>query len=422
MGTIAKLTIYSVFVIICDACTIRETNERIDIEGNINNLRIIYLSHFTDNIQYVPLETRENVLLDSECKCDFLDSLLLIYDLNQCQLYSRNGKFICSIGVKGNGPDEFQFCMQACFSKHSTIFMQSNLYELNEYSLDGKLINHYNNTFRINDSEDYFIVNWLLINDSLFFGHVPNTTGKIPYKAILKNKQGDIKQEWENYDFVARTGVAFGLERNAYLHTFNNLKYFKQFYNDTLFYLNDKFELIPTFSFHLGNLKMPASIRASNFGGAELWDYISLYNVYQTTNYLFLNVGFGNRFPAKRLTAQTNIPQIGPVWYNTTHMLGIVNKNSGSFIFCKPTSTDNQLFTSGIYNDIDAGPRFFPDQMVDDSTFAMLISAENLKAHLASIDFQNSNPKYSDKKTALKNLGDNLSIMDNPILMVVVIN
>jgi hypothetical protein len=261
-----------------------------------------------------------------------------------------------------------------------------------------------------------------LINDSLFFGHVPNSTGKIEYKSVIINKQGEITHEWVNHDFVPRTGIVFGLERNAYIYTFKNLIYFKQFYNDTLFYLNDKYELIPVFSFHLGNLKMPTSVRAGRFGGKELWDYVSLYEIYQTNDYLFLNCGFGNRFPAKRLIPQTKIPQMGPVWYNTTHMLGIVEKESGSVKFCKPTSTDNPLFTSGIYNDIDAGPRFFPNQMVNDSTLGMLISAEDLKTHLASSDFENNNPKYLDKKERLKILGDSINIMDNPILMIVVIS
>jgi len=100
----------------------------IDIEANIDNLKIINLSQFTDNIQYVPLETRDFLLLNASFKCDFLDSLILIFDLNQCQLYNTNGKFLNSIGSKGRGPEEFHFCVQACFSKHNSIYLQSNLY------------------------------------------------------------------------------------------------------------------------------------------------------------------------------------------------------------------------------------------------------------------------------------------------------
>lgn len=248
--------------------------------------------------------------------------------------------------------------------------------------------------------------------DSLFFGHVPNTTGQIEYKSLLINKHGNIKHTWKNYDYVPRKGVTFGFERNAYVYCFNGSVYFKEFYNDTLFYLNDKLELIPAYSFYFGNLRMPRSIRASNFGGKELWDYISLYDVFQTDKYIFINCGFGNRFPAKRLTPITVYSEMGPTWYNTTHMLGVIDKKSSNVKFCKPTSTDNPLFTSGIYNDIDAGPRFFPSQIVNDSTLAMLLSADKLKDHIASEDFKSNNPKDNDKKIWLKNFSD------NPILMI----
>jgi hypothetical protein len=423
MKTITNLIFYSVFVLPFFACSKnKEELSTINIEANINNLKIVNLSQFTDNIEYVPLETRDYILLNASCKCDFLDSLVLVYDLNQCQLYNTNGKFLNSIGSKGRGPGEFQFCVQACFSRHNSIYLQSNLYELNEYSLDGTLINKYNNTFRINNSDDNFIFNWELLYDSLFFGHMPNTTGQIEFKSLLINKQGDIKYKWKNYDYVPRQGVEFGLERNAYVYYFKGSLYFKQFYNDTMFYLDDKYELLPAYSFYLGNLKMPKSVRGGHFGGKELWDYISLYDVFQTENYLFLNCGFGNRFPAKRLTTQTIIQQMGTTWYNTTYMLGVVDKNSGNIKFCKPTSTDNSLFTTGIYNDIDAGPRFFPNQRVNDSTLVMLLSADNLKAHIASDDFKSNNPKFVDKKIKLENFADGINVMDNPVLMFVTFN
>jgi hypothetical protein len=251
---------------------------------------------------------------------------------------------------------------------------------------------------------------------------MPNTTGQIEFKSLLINKQGDIKYKWKNYDYVPRQGVEFGLERNAYVYYFKGSLYFKQFYNDTMFYLDDKYELLPAYSFYLGNLKMPKSVRGGRFGGKELWDYISLYDVFQTENYLFLNCGFGNRFPAKRLTPQTIIQQMGPTWYNTTYMLGVVDKNSGNIKFCKPTSTDNPLFTTGIFNDIDAGPRFFPNQRVNDSTLVMLLSADNLKAHIASDDFKSNNPKFVDKKIKLENFADGINVMDNPVLMFVTFN
>jgi len=86
---------------------------------------------------------------------------------------------------------------------------------------------------------------------------------------------------------------------------------------------------------------------------------------------------------------------------------------------CKPTSTDNPLFTSGIYNDIDCGPRFFPSAVINDSTLLMSIDPFELKDHVKSEDFKSNSAKFPDKKKKLEDLANELDIMDNPILMIV---
>jgi hypothetical protein len=88
-------------------------------------------------------------------------------------------------------------------------------------------------------------------------------------------------------------------------------------------------------------------------------------------------------------------------------------------VFCKPTSTDNPLFASGIYNDIDAGPRFFPKKIVNDSTMVMWIDAKQFKDHIASDDFKNNMPKFPEKKKQLEDLANSLTEFDNPVLMLV---
>jgi len=107
---------------------------------------------------------------------------------------------------------------------------------------------------------------------------------------------------------------------------------------------------------------------------------------------------------------------------NTNRGLGIYNKRTKKISFCKPTITDNKLIASGICNDIDGGPRFFPNMQVNDSTMLMWINAADFKTHVESDDFKNSIAKYPEKKNYLKKMADKLSPMDNPILMFVTFN
>ena len=201
---------------------------------------------------------------------------------------------------------------------------------------------------------------------------------------------------------------------------FNDSIFYKEFYNDTLFFLNDQYELVPKFALNLGKYKEPQSERVK-VPPSDMWKYIYIRNAFQTKNYLLLNCQFGYHFPAKRFTPFPPSPLGGLQlsWYNTTNMLGLFNKQTKELIFCEPTNTDNPLFTSGLFNDIDAGPRFFPIKQVNDSTMIMWVTAKGLKEHVVSDDFKNFLPIYPEKKKELEALANSLSEFDNPVLIFV---
>ena len=136
----------------------------------------------------------------------------------------------------------------------------------------------------------------------------------------------------------------------------------------------------------------------------------------------------GNRFPAKRVNPRPNessdlagVIQVNDTrkWYNTTTCLGIYDRKNEELLFCEPTSTDNPLYTSGIYNDIDAGPRFLPRKFINDSIMVMTISAKDLKYHIESDEFKSNIPKFPEKKRQLEELANSLSVFDNPVFMIV---
>jgi len=294
--------------------------------------------------------------------------------------------------------------------------MQSE-YDLLEYNLDGSFLNKHNNTFLIHDK--YFITSWNLLNDSLFFGHVPNSLGNTEYKALIFDKYGHLVHSFNNYILFNRERKASLFhEKHAHIYHFHNSIFYKDSYNDTMFYLNEKNDLIPSYVFNLGSYKEPLYER-EKVTGHEWSNYIYILNVFQTSNYLLIKFQFNSHFPVKRITPR-QLPNTQTVtWYNTSYILGLFNKKTGEFIFCKPTETDNQLFTTGLFNDFDAGPRFIPSNQINDSTMIMLITAKQLKDHVASDDFKINNPKYPEKKKELEDLANSLTEFDNPVLMIV---
>ena len=394
----------------------------IDVGSNINNFKDVFLSQFTEDIHYVPLEKHKDLVFSGIWECAFSDSLILAKDLNKCLLYDYNGNFIAQIGSKGRGPGEYNYVNNAAINSDEKIYIQS-LYDLFIYNINGEYLRKRKNFFIFNNN---FVYSWNLFNDSLIFGHIPNSTGSKKFKAVILNKEGNPIKLYDNYILFNRARELFSRqEGHANIYSFNGSDFYKEIYNDTLFYLTRNTQLIPCYIFKFGKFSEPVSFRGSktsekDLGYTKEWSsYIYLENLFQSYNFLFLDCQFQGHFPAKRITPRIVLGVKSD--YNTTNILGIFNKMSGELVFCDPPNTDNYLFSSGIYNDIDAGPKFYPMQMANDSTLVMWFEANQLKEHVSSDEFKNINPKYPEKKKRLEKFANGLTEFDNPVLMFVTV-
>ncbi len=388
----------------------------IDIESNVDNWQVANLSSFAKNILYVPLQTIDSLALQGNGRMVFSENLILVRDGKNCLLYDFKGNFISKIGNQGKGPGEYMYIsdMGIVPGSEPKIYL-SQIVDILEYNMEGTFVNRYENSLSINDTSA--AQRWEIIRDSLIFGHVDNNTGKVKLKAVIKNKYGKIIKGFKNYDLLNRS--AGGPEREVSIYPFKNLIYYKELENDTLFYLDNNNELISEYVFNLGKYKEPSSERILFPQGPSFFEYLHVWYAFQTEDQLFINCQYGNRFPAKRLSAISIGPGAPETMFNTTYALGIYNKKTKKLFFCKPTNTDNPLFTTGIYNDFDAGPRFFPQAQVNDSTLVMWMTSFDLKMHIQSDDFKNNNPKFPEKKKELQETSDKLTYYDNPVMMLV---
>ncbi len=410
------------FLIMFSSCTNENIKDNllpvIDIEANISNMKTVNLSRFTDDIRYVPLANINNYYVTSVV--DMLGNYILARGMRYCLLYDSEGHFILKIADQGRGPGEYPVFSNAGITYNDNIkkIFISSVFDLHEYNIDGSYINKYSKSLLIHDK--HYIKDWLIINDTLFFGNIPNGTGQVEYKAMIFSKYGKVIYNYKNFDlFRAESIEDKAWEGDTQIVKFRGIVYFKEQFNDTLFSLNEKYELIPEYIFNMGDYKLPLSIRAKKIMGEIIRDYIYISDIYQTENHFLLICDFGNRFPAKRLSLTTALPGALQWWYNTTAVLGLYDKKTGELVFCKPTSTDNPLYTSGMYNDIDAGPKFLPKKQVNDSVLIMWVRAKELKDHVASDDFKHGEAKYPEKKKELEELADRLTVFDNPVLMLV---
>jgi hypothetical protein len=401
----------------------------IDIGGNVKTMHKIYLSQFTKNVWYVPLETNSANPISWTYRflSDYSEEYILDSDGKICLLYDNAGHYLRQIGSQGRGPGEYTG-ISSVFLKGQKIYIH-DFYtdDIIEFMLDGTFQKRYKSGFTADNR--HRLTDAIMINDSMILGNIENGTGLEAYKALIIDKQGDIYNYYKNYIFFnLETGVSHAKSPgHAIYYKFGKNLFFKELLNDTLFQLDDQYQLKPLYVFNFGKYKEPVSDRGSSWLQIDLSSYINLDHIYQTENFLILECNYNKYFPAKRLTPEIiSLPGLKDYtqWYNTKAVLGIYDKRTENLVFSEPTSTDNHLFTTGFYNDLDAGPRFFPGMMVNDSTMVMKIRFDHMTEHVSSDDFKNNTPKLPENKKRLEFLVDSLTNagFDNPVLMFVTFN
>ena len=398
MKLLLSVTAISIIVVSISCNSGKNANnavQTVDVAGNINNFQQVNLSQYTDDISYIPLELTRETPLSTISEVSFSENMILVSDRNSCFLFNATGPFIRKIGEQGRGPEEYQYMSNPSISKNNKIYF-SSLFDVFEFNTDGSFVNKYPGILNVRDT--FNLAPWHLVDDSLFLGRIDNTSGQKRYKAMLINKKGELKNSFRNHDLLENKGSrVFG--GTAQISEFNGSTFFKEQFTDTLFVLNDKYDLVPKYSFNLGGLAMPASTRQVFMEYApRMNDYLKISNIFQTTDYLILDLNINK---------------------DLYRVLGVFNKKSGELVLSQPSDSENEVTSTGFYNDIDGGPKFFPLKMLNDNTIVMWLTALDLKNYVAGSEFKNNVPKYPEKKTELETLANSLTEFDNPVLMMV---
>ncbi len=390
----------------------------IDLESNIGNFKAITLSQINAEINYLPLTGSKVSLMNriESMDMDVSSDFILINDYRQCLLYDKKGNQIAKIYQQGRSENEKGILLKSRFGPHNIIYIKS--YDFMEFDYTGKYLKTID--FNKNKDPNFYFSSWTPINDSLIFVQIPNSSGHEMSKVTIFNLNGYPVYKYRNYKTLNRPrGIISSIDAEANFNVYNNHVYFKERLNDTMFYLNPTFKLVPELVFNLGKHSEPDSLREMfPPGRGNPLGYVYVDNSFQSKDYLMLDCFFSHNIPApEKVPGLKQWWEEGKPWYNTTRVLGLYNKSIKTLSFSKLTSTANTLFTTGLYNDIDAGPRFYPFKQVNDSTFVMWMTASSFKDHIASDDFKNNNVKFPDRKKSVEELANKITDLDELILM-----
>ncbi len=401
------------------ACSLekKERVERIDIEGGIKNFQHLKLSEICHDVEYIILENNNLCLINEIKYLEVSRKYILIYDWEKCLLFSRSGKFLTQISREGRGPGEYSHPGQIRIIDNEIFIPDANRNIIRIYNTKGNFIENvespgkFTNQFQIN--------NYMPLTDSLFLVQIPNLTGQESTRISLINRKGEVLINYENTTFFYRERPRFdSSDLAAQFYFYSNKVRYKELLNDTVWQIEQN-KLIPIYVFDRGKFGTPNNIRGLpiKIFHNEITKSIFINNLYEIKGYVILKTNFMKHYPFEFFSPTL---LTGGFAAKTPHnILGVYNKMKKKFFFIEPTNTRDQIYPTGIENDIDGGINFIPEYKLGDTSLVSWLNAYDLKTYTLSETFLNSTPKYPEKKKELEKLANSLNENDNPVLMLV---
>ncbi len=344
----------------------------IDLEKGINNINSMPLSTLGSKLEYIPLETDPDCLIETISNVSVTDSFIFVSVRDRLLLFDLKGNYIRQIGSTGRGPGEYPNVGNFIVNK-----TQKEIYVLSSrivlvYDFEGQ----FKRDFKIDFPSRQFIMDK---NDNLILHpfNLPQPSDDPVYSWYIYDKTGMIRTKLSNTLTRVNGGVIVPFSP---LYIYNGTPHFMEFGVDTLYNYSNN-EKMPYAIFHYGKIKYPPDPTMDEVPGIDGKIWIS--DVRETKKILFINV-----------------------WWDLSDSISncVFDKTSSTFTVLKDNSFDN---------DIDGGMPFWPKQIINDNIMIDHIDAFDLISYAK--DNQTGN-KIESKQ--LKEVVEKLTETSNPVLIV----
>lgn len=362
---------------------------KVDVESAIDNVKTVYLSEIATCLKYIPLETTPHNLISTIRQLEITKSFIFVSDGDILLKFARDGKFIKRIGRSGRGPGEYRSIMRFVVNEAEDFILINGEYKSIRYDLSGKYIKKETNLPGMK-----FICNG---HDRIVF-YMINHEQK-PKNLIVTDGNLNILHEFLNPSPRPKTNLKF---TSAPLYLYNNKFYFKENFNDTVFCINDSI-LEPHIILDESRLLIDKDFSLQSTG--KISDLIN--QLEEVENKLLTK----DIFESERFIFITYLKGQDPRKVNYTRIL-----------FDKKDYNAVTVGSERFLNDIDGGLNFWPKQSVSDSVVLSWAEAHKLIEQTSSEAFKKSHPKYLDQKEGFEEMVGNLTVTENPVLMVIKLN
>lgn len=405
---LALLFLCSFFYILCCGCTKKENIDKVVIPvgdvvgtGSILNLR-----DYAESIEYIPLETNDSVLISKIDEIAFEDGAIVINDGSySCKIFDENGKYRCSVGRLGEGPDEFVSIRDIdLIPGTNELFMDASPRKYFLYDTDGNLIQHIQYP---NYPPDYGAYGVTRLNANIYYADIVSYLN-IHYQGMLfrvDSSLSEVIKEFPNYvhrekedkhSFSKTYEVATTYRYKDIVRTYKAI-------SDTVFTVGPDMEMRAAYIFDFGKYKATPEWMLAKIRNKEL-NYIYPRGIFESDAFLFLNIFMGNHAPEQFDFVKTYSDGT-KVNFTNYNVYGVFNKKTGEFKLLNQPEKGKQ----GFKNDLDGGMVFWPNYISSDGKMVSFCDAQDFLDYYESLE---------DPSPEIKRLAANLSSESNPIIVI----
>lgn len=377
-----------------NALPTEETFKEIDLANNLKDCgKPLLLSDIVKDVEYVKLETQDNILVGDIKQLKRTEKFVFIYSRNQrhVMMFDTSGKFIRKIGHVGQGPGEIANIH--CFT------VSDSLVFIYPFSRNGSLTVY---DMRDNSFVKEFSLKWPVffswtidvMGDCLVYYpgtvYLPDNS-KTFISACVANGKGETLMEQIPYLSSGDKEIVQLSSDPSWLYRGRSNVY--SFINDTIYGITCD-SIFPRYHLSLGKYKLPSG-RYDPTHDYGCGDFVLMQSVYETKEFLFFKFWFDKKLWFSRYDKKTE--KIDS-WEQTPF------KAHYWMILDAP----------GITNDIDGSQSFKDFYNVGENCFHFAITPDNLDQVRRNVT--EAKVKFPEKQAELLKLLDEMGEDDNPII------
>lgn len=238
----------------------------IPFETGIETEKEVLLSDIADSVRYIRLEISDKSLVESLKRNNLFrtSKYLILPWMDNLYQFDLNGKFIRTIGRRGQGPGEYNWISQVDVNERTNhIFLLNTSAKINIYDLEtGKFIRD----IKLPNRD---IGEMVMFNDTTVISYIRNMNGRQKERLYVTTANGDtLNIYYRNEFFEVKGGMSWmiGSPSDRYMFKYDDLVCSKDYYNDTLFTVSPE-ALTPRYIFDLGKYSLPLECRFEYLNG-----------------------------------------------------------------------------------------------------------------------------------------------------------